>query len=81
MVTGTSPDPIDLLSVNIVSRVQPIPICHPETAMYTMNAIFIGGIALALKRAVKWDPARLEFPGDTEANRLLSYATRPPWLI
>ncbi len=56
-------------------------ICHPETATYTINAIFVGGIALALQRAVKWDPSQLEFPGDDEANRLLSYAARPPWRI
>ncbi len=56
-------------------------ICHPETAVYTMNAILVGGICLALKRAVKWDPLKGEFPGDEEANRLLSYSKRPPWLI
>ena len=56
-------------------------ICHPETAVYTMNAILVGGICLALKRAVKWDPAKGEFPGDEEANRLLSYSKRPPWQI
>jgi predicted dehydrogenase len=56
-------------------------ICHPETAVYTMNAILIGGIALALQRTVKWDPVRGEFPGDAQANRLLSYAPRPPWGI
>ncbi len=55
------------------------PICAPETATYTMNAIFIGGIALALQRSVKWNPAKAEFVGDDEANRLLSYAPRPPW--
>jgi hypothetical protein len=56
-------------------------ICHPETAVYTMNAILIGGIALALKRNVRWDPAKGEFPGDAEANRLLSYTPRPPWTL
>lgn len=56
-------------------------ICHPETAVYTMNAILIGGIALALKRSVRWDPVAGEFPGDAEANRLLSYASRPPWQV
>lgn len=56
-------------------------ICHPETAAYTMNAILIGGIALALQRRVRWDPVRSEFAGDGEANRLLSYAARPPWQI
>jgi len=56
-------------------------ICEPVTAVYTMNAILIGGIALALRRSVKWDPLREEFVGDNEANRLLSYAMRPPWRI
>ena len=54
-------------------------ICNPETAVYTMNAILIGGIAMALQRTVKWDPARGEFPGDAEANRLIGYAPRAPW--
>jgi len=54
-------------------------ICNPEVAAYTMNAILIGGIALALQRNVHWNPATLEFPGDETANRLLSYTPRPPW--
>ena len=54
-------------------------ICNPEVAAYTMNAILIGGISLALQRNVHWNPATLEFPGDETANRLLSYTPRPPW--
>jgi hypothetical protein len=56
-------------------------ICHPETAAYTINAILIGGISLILRRALKWDPVQAEFPGDEEANRLLSYTPRPPWRL
>jgi len=56
-------------------------ICNPEVATYTINAILIGGIAMALQRTVRWDPAKAEFPGDAQANRLLSYATRPPWRL
>ena len=55
------------------------PICCPEAAAYTINAILIGGISLALRRTLKWDPVALEFKGDAEANRLLSYTPRPPW--
>ncbi len=62
-------------------RTRRLTICHPETAVYTMNAILVGGIALALQRAVRWDPVKAEFPGDDEANRLLSYAARPPWRV
>ncbi len=54
-------------------------ICEPETAVYTISLILIGGIAMALQRSVKWNPAQGEFPGDAEANRLLAYTPRPPW--
>jgi len=57
------------------------PICHPETALYTISMILAGGIAMALQRNVNWAPAQGQFPGDAEANRLLSYARRPPWLV
>lgn len=56
-------------------------ICHPETAVYTINAILIGGIALALQRNLKWDPVAAQFVGDAQANRLLSYTPRPPWRL
>ena len=56
-------------------------ICNPETAVYTINAIFVGGIALALKRRVTWDPVQNEFRDDPEANRLLSYPARAPWRV
>jgi hypothetical protein len=56
-------------------------ICEPETAVYTINALLMGGIALALKRAVTWDPVKSEFVNDPEANRLCSYAPRPPWRV
>ena len=56
-------------------------ICNPETAVYTMNAILIGGISLILRRALKWDPVKAEFIGDEQANRLLSYSPRPPWRL
>lgn len=56
-------------------------ICGPEVAAYTMNAILIGGIALARKRDLRWDPVTLQFAGDDAANRLLSYPPRPPWTL
>jgi hypothetical protein len=56
-------------------------ICNPEVAAYTINAILVGGISLALKRNVRWDPLKLEFPRDDTANRLLSYTPRMPWRL
>jgi hypothetical protein len=62
-------------------RSRRLTICNPETALYTMNAVLIGGISLILRRSLKWDPVKAEFPGDAEANRLLSYTPRPPWRL
>lgn len=62
-------------------RTRRLTICNPETAMYTMTVILAGGISLALKRSVKWEPAKGTFAGDEQANRLLSYSKRPPWRI
>jgi hypothetical protein len=38
-------------------------------------------ISLCLGRKLRWDPAREEFIGDAEANRLLSRPMRGPWHI
>jgi predicted dehydrogenase len=56
-------------------------ICNVETAVYTMRALLTGGIALALQRKVTFDPVKAEFIDDPEANRLRSYAARPPWQV
>ena len=34
-----------------------------------------------LRRALKWDPAAELFPGDREANQLLDYTMRQPWML
>ncbi len=62
-------------------RSRKLTICDPRTAAYTMNAILVGGIALALQRDVVWDPVQHRFPGDEAANRLRSYTPRPPWRL
>jgi predicted dehydrogenase len=60
-------------------RTRRLTICEPETALRTISTILTGGIAIALKRALKWDPLKKEFQGEQEANRLLSYTPRPQW--
>jgi len=57
------------------------PICDVETCHRAASAVLLGGIALQLKRPLKWDPQQEHFVGDDEANRLLSTAFRPPWQI
>jgi predicted dehydrogenase len=38
-------------------------------------------IAIALGRKLTWDPVREEFPGDDEANALMTRPMRAPWQI
>ena len=52
-----------------------------ELAVNTVSTIHMGIIAYELKRSLKWDAAKQEFPGDEEANRLLDRARREPWQL
>jgi len=52
-----------------------------QTAVHTVAVCHLGLIAYELKRSLKWDQARQEFPGDEEANRLLDRAKREPWVL
>jgi hypothetical protein len=54
-------------------------ICPVEVAHRSCSAVLLGGIVKQLKRPLRWDPAAEQFPGDDEANRMLSIAKRPPW--
>ena len=52
-----------------------------ELAVNTAVVCHLGIIAYELKRSLKWDAAKQEFPGDDEANRLLDRARREPWQL
>ncbi len=52
-----------------------------ELAVNTAVVSHLGNIAYQLKRSLKWDSAKQEFPGDEEANRLRDRARREPWLL
>ena len=41
----------------------------------------IGNIAMDLGRKLRWDPAKETFPGDDQANRMLSRTMRSPWTL
>ena len=60
-------------------RTRKRPICDARVAHRAASALLLGGIVKQLGRPLKWDPRAEEFPGDEEANRLLSFAQRPPW--
>ncbi|MBL7042118.1 MAG: Gfo/Idh/MocA family oxidoreductase [Pirellulaceae bacterium] len=52
-----------------------------EICSHTMAVCHLGLIAYELKRSLKWDQAKQEFPGDEEANRFLDRAKRQPWVL
>ncbi|MHB1036844.1 MAG: Gfo/Idh/MocA family protein [Pirellulales bacterium] len=47
----------------------------------TISLSHLGIIAYELKRSLKWDQAKQEFPGDEEANRFIDRARREPWVL
>ena len=60
-------------------RTRKRPICDISVAHRAASALLLGGVAKQLGRSLKWDPAAEQFPGDDEANRMLSIAKRAPW--
>jgi predicted dehydrogenase len=62
-------------------RTRQKPICDADIAHRSVSALLLGGVAKQLNRTLKWDPVAEQFLNDDEANRMLSMAKRPPWLI
>ncbi|MBK9390773.1 MAG: Gfo/Idh/MocA family oxidoreductase [Bacteroidetes bacterium] len=55
---------------------------HPVEDMHrTATMAHIGNIAMILKRKLKWDPLKEEFPDDNEANSMLVRQEREPWSL
>jgi predicted dehydrogenase len=57
------------------------PICDVAIGYHSVVVCHLGNMALRLKRKLRWDPAKEEFLGDTEANGLLSREMRAPWKL
>jgi len=54
---------------------------NPVAMHRSMTTVHAANICMWLKRDMTWDPAKEEFVGDAEANRLRSRAMREPWII
>ncbi|MBN2294896.1 MAG: Gfo/Idh/MocA family oxidoreductase [Pirellulales bacterium] len=52
-----------------------------EIGHRTISVAHIGNIAMLTGRKLKWDPDKEQFPGDAEANAMLSRKQREPWSI
>jgi len=57
------------------------PACDVEVGARSTTVSHLGCIAHWLGRPLRWDPAREEFLGDADANRLLWRPMRQPWVI
>lgn len=55
------------------------PICSVETGHRTASVCHLANIGYKLRRKLKWDPAKEEFPGDAEANALTTRKPREGW--
>ncbi len=55
------------------------PVADVEIGARSAQVCQLGNIGYQLRRALRWDPEREEFVGDTEANRLRSRENRAPW--
>jgi predicted dehydrogenase len=61
------------------SRAQPV--CNPDVMRRSHIACFAAAMAWQLGRPLKLDPAKEEFVGDDEANRMRARVTREPWSL
>ena len=52
-----------------------------ERSHRTATVCHLGNIAYELKRPLKWDPVKEEFPDDVEANRMVDRPKRGPWTL
>jgi hypothetical protein len=66
---------LDCVKTRAMPRANADVACHAHIACHAAN------IALFLNRKVVYDPAKNEFIGDAEANRLRSEALREPWRL
>jgi hypothetical protein len=57
------------------------PICTAEIGARSAAICHLANIGYALRRELKWDPAAERFVGDADANRLLDYEMRTPWVL
>jgi hypothetical protein len=60
-------------------RTRRSPSSHEEIGHRSASLGHLIAIAYTLRRSLKWDPAREEFIGDEQANRLRSRSLREPW--
>ena len=84
----TPPDGINLyvsrnhmLNFQECMRSRKDPICPVEVGHRSNSVCVLHHIAMKLARKLRWDPTAERFANDDEANKLLDYTHREPWVI
>ena len=57
------------------------PVADVETGYHSVSACLAGVIAYRLGRKVKWDAKAGTFPGDAEAQAMMTKKYRAPWTL
>jgi predicted dehydrogenase len=57
------------------------PAAPVEVGHRSASLCHLGNVAIRLGRNVKWDPQKETFPGDDEANQMLTRPLRSPWQL
>ena len=75
------PDPPKLISWDeaLKKRIDPTRRPQVEFAHRSISLIHLANIAIRIGRKLNWDPAKEQFVGDEEANRLVNVPMRAPW--
>ena len=79
--SGSISATITLATGSIASPAARTPICTAEIGARSAAICHLANIGYGLRRPLKWDPAKEEFPADSEANKLLDYEMRAPWKL
>src|SRR5262249_21788902 len=56
-------------------------VANPEVMHRSMTTVHAANICMWLRRDLRYHPAKEQFIGDGEANRLLARAMRKPWTL
>jgi hypothetical protein len=56
-------------------------VANADVMHHAMSTVHAANICMWLRRDLKYDPLKEEFPGDAAANRFLRRTQRPPWVM
>ena len=73
------PDPPPLVEFEAAVRTRERAGGHESVAHRSCTLVNLAALAIRLGRPLKWDPAREQFVGDEQANRLVNVPMRSPW--